>query len=35
MQTEKIDLTTKLDENESVNLVKYISQKYDDYETKR
>jgi len=35
MQTEKIDLTTKLDEKESINLVKYITQKYEEYESNR
>ena len=35
MQTEKIDLTMKLDENESVNLVKNIVQKYDELNTNR
>ena len=35
MQVENIDLTTKLKEKESVNLVKYITQKYEEYETNR
>lgn len=35
MQIENIDLTTKLKEKESVDLVKYITQKYEEYETNR
>ena len=35
MQTEKIDLTTKLEEKESIDLVKYITQKYEDFESNR
>ena len=35
MQTEKIDLTTKLEEKESIDLVKYITQRYEDFESNR
>lgn len=35
MQTEKIDLTTKIEEKESIDLVKYITQRYEDFESNR